>query len=48
MFEIRVGGHRIYCVAQEQRLWVLQAGPKAHQRRDIEKAAKRMKHVLGE
>ncbi len=48
LFEIRVGGHRFYCVTHEQRLWLLQAGPKAHQGRDIEKAAKRMKHVLGE
>jgi hypothetical protein len=47
MFEIRVGSQRVYCVVDRQTLWVLQAGPKGHQARDIAKAAARMKHVIG-
>ncbi len=47
MMEIRVGSQRVYCVVHQQIVWVLQVGPKAHQTRDIAKAAARMKHVRG-
>jgi hypothetical protein len=47
VFEIRVGAQRVYCVVHRQTLWVLQAGPKGRQDRDIQKAAARMKHVTG-
>jgi hypothetical protein len=45
MFEVRVGGQRVYCVVHRETVWVLQAGAKDQQRRDIEKAARRMSHV---
>jgi hypothetical protein len=45
LFEIRVGANRLYCVVHRETLWVLQSGPKAHQPRDIAKAAERMRHV---
>jgi putative component of toxin-antitoxin plasmid stabilization module len=47
MMEIRVGSQRIYCVVHANVVWVLQAGPKARQSRDIAKATARMKLVRG-
>lgn len=46
LFEVRTGGHRAYCVATGQVVWVLHVGRKQDQRRDIAVAAERMKKVL--
>lgn len=47
LYEIRVGGYRVFYFVRRQTLWVLHACRKSDQLRGIEAASRRLQEIMG-